>query len=193
MEGRPPSGLAGRPGSNFPCPRQPWGCPASKPPGREDLFPRGMAGLLTEVWGRCGRKTPSHRDLQALPACCSFGIQVIRDVPASVYFHMTFFKKNSLPQMLDPESGMWRGKQLCPLPRPCTAPSLGAGSWGILGAAGRTWSACGTSSGLCSLPACAQWGPSRDGLLWLPAGPTTPGLESRSCAPVWHTPHPGQP
>ncbi|KAI5278598.1 putative Global Transcription Activator Snf2L2 [Manis pentadactyla] len=34
-----------------------------------------MAGLLTEVWGRSGRKTPSHRDLQALPACCSFGIQ----------------------------------------------------------------------------------------------------------------------
>ena len=49
---------------------------------------------------------------------------------------MTFFKKNSLPQMLDPESGMWSCKQLSP---PQTLHSslvvgrgLGGGSWGTL-------------------------------------------------------------
>lgn len=38
---------------------------------------------------------------------------------------MTLFKKNSLTQMLGPECGMWRDKQLCPLPRACTA------LWGV--------------------------------------------------------------
>ena len=72
--------------------------------------------------GRSGRKTPGHPDPQTLPACSSLGTQGNqRSTSNTVYFQMTLFKKNSLTQMLGPESGMWRDKQLCPLPRACTA------------------------------------------------------------------------
>lgn len=110
-----------------------------------------------EVRGCSGWKPPGHLDSQALPARCSLGIQgQQKSAGDSVYFQMTFFKKNSLPQMLDPESGMWSCKQLSP---PQTLHSSlvvgrgpgGGGPWETLALRGQDVR---PGSGLCSWSCC---------------------------------------
>ncbi|CAK7308374.1 hypothetical protein VULLAG_LOCUS13950 [Vulpes lagopus] len=106
----------------------------------EPLAPGPWCVLLREIRGHCGWKTPGHLDPQALAVHCSLGIQGNqKSAGDSVYFQMTFFKKNSLPQMLDPECGMWSCKQLSPPQTLHSSLFVGRGPGGILGDTGRTW------------------------------------------------------
>lgn len=130
-----------------------------------------------------------------LPAPTLWGPRAIREASSSVYFQVTFFKKNSFPQMLDPASGMWRGKQLSTA-RPCAA-RRGAGAGGPPGDVAVRGQSVEPGSGLRSqsrrVPSRALT-PPRPGqaqlILALVHRPGPGGLRLRSRP---HAPRPGRP
>lgn len=163
-EGRPP--LRPRAGRAAVCPAR-HGDGAARPP--EPRGPVAAGSLLGEAGGRSGGRP------WALPAHRSLGIQgPQKSASESVYFQMTFFKKNSLPQMLDPESGMWSCKQLSP-PRTLHSSLVAVGglggSWGALAIRGQSAE---PGSGVCSWSRC------------VPCETLTPQARgSRTFAPAW--------
>lgn len=164
-----------------------------EPPGQEKPCCRrgweeACSGGQRQLWLRPPRCPP--------PSLGTRGNQ--RSASNSVYFQVTFFKKNSFPQMLDPASGMWRGKQLS-TPETLHSPRLGVGaggaSWGTGAVHGQSVE---PGSGLCSQSCCV---PSRaltppqplQGQLVLAWAPSPRAWTSGTLAPGSTRHTPGQP
>lgn len=147
--GRAPPGHHGHPMLTQPRPgaRPPSGttegdfCGSGWPQGAQPQEPSAGRGLPGEA--EAGRPHAAGPRSQ--------GAQGNREASNSVYFEVTFFKKNSFPQMLDPASGMWRGKQLSTA-RPA-GPTRG-GSGGALGDVAVRGRSVEPGSGLRSQPRC---------------------------------------
>lgn len=150
--------------------------------------------------GHSGGKTPSHLEPLATACCGSLGIQGHqRSSSDTVYFQMTLFKKNSLTQMLGPESGMCR--QTAAPPQSLHGPPGGGGAGGTPGTGPQAVRARNVSLGPVLNSRCpvaptsqqTQQGPS---LSWpgrWPCHPRPGVLEDSAPAPVCTYHSPGQP
>lgn len=130
---------------------------AAQPPETQALGPRCVP--LREVRGHSGSKPPGHLDPRHCLAHCSLGIQgKQKSARDSVYFQMTFLKKNSLPRCL---TLIWNAELETAVPSPQTPLSslvVGRGPgrpWGTLALCGQ---GARPGSGLCSWLRCVPSG-----------------------------------
>lgn len=142
---------------------------------------------------------PGHVDPQPLPACCcspgTWGNQ--RSASNTVYFQMTLFKKNSLTQMLGPESGMRETNSCPPSPELARPSGWGQGrgpSWGMPCARGHgvepgpgPWPCSGSRALVALTPLSTQQGKL---VLASPQAPAPQARSSRTLAPAPACSHP---